>query len=84
MRQALRPSIFRYLLYILIVISVVVTSLLLLANQVVHRATGGLEEVVVHQGLITSRSPDDLEAFCSKIVEETREGRHEHRVTEAA
>ncbi len=48
MRQALRPSIFRYLLYILIVISVVVTSLLLLANQVVHRATGGLEKVVVH------------------------------------
>lgn len=42
------------------------------------------EEVVVHQGLITSRSPADLEPFCAKIVEETLEGRHDHRVTEAA
>jgi protease I len=48
---------------------------------------GGLwvdEEVVVDQGLITSRSPKDLDAFIAKIVEETREGRHEDRVTRAA
>jgi len=42
------------------------------------------EEVVVDQALITSRSPADLDAFCAKIIEETREGKHEHRVTKAA
>ena len=35
------------------------------------------EEVVVDQGLVTSRKPDDLPAFCSKIVEEFAEGVHE-------
>jgi protease I len=35
------------------------------------------EEVVVDQGLVTSRKPDDLPAFCDKIVEEFAEGEHE-------
>ena len=35
------------------------------------------DEVVVDKGLVTSRSPDDLEAFCSKLVEEFAEGAHE-------
>jgi protease I len=33
-------------------------------------------EVVVDQGLVTSRNPDDLPAFCSKLVEEIAEGVH--------
>ncbi|QPG06673.1 type 1 glutamine amidotransferase [Salinimonas marina] len=35
------------------------------------------EEVVVDQGLTTSRDPNDMEAFCKKVVEELREGKHE-------
>jgi protease I len=34
------------------------------------------EEVVVDKGLVTSRKPDDLKAFCAKVLEEIAEGRH--------
>lgn len=36
------------------------------------------KEVVVDNGLITSRSPKDLDAFNKKLLQEIREGVHEH------
>ncbi len=35
------------------------------------------KEVVVDTGLVTSRSPEDLEAFNKKMLEELHEGRHD-------
>ncbi len=35
------------------------------------------EEVVVDEGLVTSRSPEDLDAFNEKMIEEVMEGKHE-------
>jgi len=35
------------------------------------------QEVVVDQGLVTSRNPNDLPAFNRKLVEEVYEGKHE-------
>lgn len=37
------------------------------------------QEVVTDEGLITSRQPSDLDAFCQKIIEEISEGKHERR-----
>jgi protease I len=42
------------------------------------------EEVVVDSGLVTSRKPDDLLAFCDKLVEEICEGRHEEQARQTA
>lgn len=36
-------------------------------------------EVVTDKGIITSRKPDDLKAFVSKIVEEIEEGEHSRK-----
>jgi protease I len=38
------------------------------------------KEVIVDNGIITSRRPDDLEAFSKKIIEEMREGKHSRRM----
>ena len=40
-------------------------------------------EVVSDSGLITSRNPDDLPAFCEKIVEEFCEGKHQEMAASA-
>lgn len=37
------------------------------------------EEVVVDQGIVTSRKPDDIPAFNAKMIEEISEGRHDRR-----
>jgi protease I len=37
------------------------------------------EEVHVDSGLVTSRKPDDLDAFCDKAIEEIAEGVHEEQ-----
>jgi protease I len=42
------------------------------------------QEVVVDDGLVSSRSPDDLPAFCAKVVEEFAEGAHAARATPTA
>jgi len=42
------------------------------------------EEVHVDDGLVTSRKPDDLEAFCAKAIEEFAEGEHEGQRAQTA
>jgi protease I len=41
------------------------------------------QEVVVDNGLVTSRKPDDIPAFNEKLIEEFAEGRHEAQAAKA-
>ena len=53
----------------------------------IHNAGGtwvGDQEVVVDEGLVSSRRPDDLPAFNAKIVEEFAEGVHEGQRAQTA
>ena len=57
-----------------------VTSYLSIRTDVIN--AGGIwhdEDVVVDEGLVTSRKPTDLESFCLKTAEEIAEGKHERR-----
>jgi len=42
------------------------------------------EEVVVDEGLVTSRKPDDIPAFTEKAIEEFCEGKHEEMAASAS
>ena len=42
------------------------------------------EQVVVDQGLVTSRKPDDIPAFNDKMIEEFAEGRHAEQAQKTA
>lgn len=37
------------------------------------------KEVVVDEGFVTSRNPDDLPAFNAKVIEEIKEGKHQEQ-----
>ncbi|CAN5324704.1 hypothetical protein BH18ACT12_BH18ACT12_02850 [soil metagenome] len=42
------------------------------------------QEVVVEDGLVTSRKPDDIPAFNAKLIGEFAEGRHEQQAAKMA
>ena len=55
-----------------------VTSFHSIKTDIVNAGANWVDkEVVVDQGLVTSRSPKDLPAFNKKLVEEVSEGKHE-------
>jgi protease I len=41
------------------------------------------KKVVVDNGLVTSRNPNDLSAFIAKFNEEIKEGKHKNQVANA-
>ncbi|KPM32086.1 intracellular protease, pfpi family protein [Croceitalea dokdonensis DOKDO 023] len=61
-----------------------VTSYHSIKDDVVNAGANWVdEEVVVDEGLVTSRNPNDLPAFIDKVIEETKEGKHEEQEVNA-
>ncbi|HEU4495872.1 MAG TPA: type 1 glutamine amidotransferase domain-containing protein [Flavobacterium sp.] len=55
-----------------------VTSFFSIKNDLINAGADWTdEEVVVDNGLVTSRNPNDLPAFNQKMAEEIKEGKHE-------
>ena len=55
-----------------------VTSVKSISQDLINAGANWVdEEVVVDQGLVTSRTPEDLPAFNKKLVEEINEGKHQ-------
>ncbi|MEG3659532.1 type 1 glutamine amidotransferase domain-containing protein [Arenibacter palladensis] len=56
-----------------------ITSYKSIKDDVINSGADWVDmEVVVDQGLVTSRNPKDLPAFCGKLIEEIMEGKHVH------
>lgn len=54
-----------------------VTSYQSIKDDIINAGANWVDkEVVVDNGLVTSRNPDDLPAFCAKVIEEIGEGKH--------
>ncbi len=61
-----------------------VTSYESIKDDVVNAGANWVDlEVVVDNGLVTSRNPKDLPAFIAKIIEEVNEGKHENQMVSA-
>ncbi|KGO91942.1 type 1 glutamine amidotransferase domain-containing protein [Flavobacterium subsaxonicum] len=55
-----------------------VTSVKAISQDLINAGANWSDaEVVVDNGLVTSRTPEDLPAFNKKLVEEIKEGKHE-------
>lgn len=61
-----------------------VTSYHSIKEDIINAGANWLnQEVVVDNGLVTSRNPDDLPAFIDKIIEEVEEGKHKNQAVDA-
>ncbi len=61
-----------------------ITSYKSIKTDIVNAGANWVDQpVVADQGIVTSRNPDDLNAFVAKIIEEVEEGKHERAILAA-